>query len=202
MFQSVVGILILASAVAAQRPPGRCPEDYGVQTYPNEAACDRFYKVREGGVKDQFYGSKIDQGGKIFFDISLPQHKSGGGSDIRYYRLPAGILTPQPTTIYREVAKKALEIWFFYVALFQYSVDLGPGEVPQYEKNCSSKPSPTLFLHDYICIRVFNSGGCCATLFQVHRPQQLRQLNCFLRSVTTCHSFRPSVLPVSFAREQ
>ena len=89
-----------------------------------------------------------------------------------------------------------------YVAIFQYSVDLGPGEVPQYEKNCSSKPSPTLFLHDYICIRVFNSGGCCATLFQVHRPQQLRQLNCFLRSVTTCHSFRPSVLPVSFAREQ
>ena len=47
MIQSVVGTLILASAVAAQRPPGRCPEDYGVQTYPNEAACDRFYKVRE-----------------------------------------------------------------------------------------------------------------------------------------------------------
>ena len=49
--QSVVGILILAAAVAAQAPPGRCPEDYGVQTYPHEAACDRFYKVSGGGTK-------------------------------------------------------------------------------------------------------------------------------------------------------
>ena len=48
--QSVVGILILAAAVAAQAPPGRCPEDYGVQTYPHEAACDRFYKVRREQV--------------------------------------------------------------------------------------------------------------------------------------------------------
>ena len=49
--QSVVGILILAAAVAAQAPPGRCPEDYGVQTYPHEAACDRFYKVSGRGYK-------------------------------------------------------------------------------------------------------------------------------------------------------
>ena len=49
MFGSVVGILILVAAAAvAQKPPGRCPEDYGVQTYPNEYACDRFYKVRKG----------------------------------------------------------------------------------------------------------------------------------------------------------
>merc|ERR1712027_264769 len=50
--QSVVGILILAAAVAAQAPPGRCPEDYGVQTYPHEAACDRFYKCENGLAYD------------------------------------------------------------------------------------------------------------------------------------------------------
>ena len=48
MLGSVAGILVLAAAAAlAQKPPGRCPESYGVQTYPNENACDRFYKVRK-----------------------------------------------------------------------------------------------------------------------------------------------------------
>ena len=94
-----------------------------------------------------------------------------------------------------------------YVALFQYSVDLGPGEVPQYEKNCSSKPSPTLFLHDCICIRVFNGGGCCATLFQDPGPPppataSIKLLPSLRYHLPLLPSFRPSVLPVSFAREQ
>ena len=47
MFQSVAVVLMLAAAASAASP-GRCPENYGVQVYPNEAACDRFYKVRRG----------------------------------------------------------------------------------------------------------------------------------------------------------
>ena len=74
MFQSVVGILILAAAaVTAQRPPGRCPEDYGVQTYAHEAACDRFYKVREG----HFFREKRFRVASSF-DVQHVQHKPNG----------------------------------------------------------------------------------------------------------------------------
>jgi len=39
--------LIIASALAfAAVDAQRCPEQYGVQTYPNEEYCDRYYKVR------------------------------------------------------------------------------------------------------------------------------------------------------------
>ena len=29
----------------AQYPAGACPEPYGIQTYPDEKYCDKFYKV-------------------------------------------------------------------------------------------------------------------------------------------------------------
>ena len=30
----------------AQYPAGTCPEPYGIQTYPDEKYCDKFYKVK------------------------------------------------------------------------------------------------------------------------------------------------------------
>ena len=77
MFQSaVVGILALfAAAAVAQKPPGRCPEDYGVQTYPNEYACDRFYKVRKG-IKWMKRRSRLRK------ELNLLHLKSCGGSNI------------------------------------------------------------------------------------------------------------------------
>ena len=39
---SIAIVLALATLSVAQRG---CPESYGVQTYPDEKYCDRFYKV-------------------------------------------------------------------------------------------------------------------------------------------------------------
>ena len=40
---SIAIVVVVATLSAAQRG---CPESYGVQTYPDEKYCDRFYKVR------------------------------------------------------------------------------------------------------------------------------------------------------------
>ena len=40
---SITIVVALATLSVAQRG---CPESYGVQTYPDEKYCDRFYKVR------------------------------------------------------------------------------------------------------------------------------------------------------------
>ena len=43
-YQIIITIAVaLATLSVAQRG---CPESYGVQTYPDEKYCDRFYKVR------------------------------------------------------------------------------------------------------------------------------------------------------------
>ena len=40
---SIAIVVVVATLSAAQRG---CPESYGVQTYPDEKYCDRFYKGR------------------------------------------------------------------------------------------------------------------------------------------------------------
>ena len=43
----LVGLLLLGPAAWAQQYAG-CPEPYGVQTYPHETYCDKFYKCVNG----------------------------------------------------------------------------------------------------------------------------------------------------------
>ncbi len=40
-----LSLLALAFATATAQYAGGCPEPYGVQTYPDEKYCDKFYKV-------------------------------------------------------------------------------------------------------------------------------------------------------------
>ena len=42
-----LAILALAGAVGAQHSGG-CPESYGLQLYPHESYCDKFYKCANG----------------------------------------------------------------------------------------------------------------------------------------------------------
>ena len=44
MFVAVLGSSVLLAIAAAQNG---CPEPYGVQTYPDEKYCDRFYKASQ-----------------------------------------------------------------------------------------------------------------------------------------------------------
>jgi hypothetical protein len=43
----LVGLLLLGPAAWAQQYSG-CPEPYGIQTYPHETYCDKFYKCVNG----------------------------------------------------------------------------------------------------------------------------------------------------------
>ncbi len=42
------GLLMLAAAAATAQQYAGCPEPYGVQTYPHETYCDKFYKCANG----------------------------------------------------------------------------------------------------------------------------------------------------------
>ncbi len=47
---SLSGLLVtflglIVSFALGQRNDGHCPEKFGVQTYPHEGSCDKFYKV-------------------------------------------------------------------------------------------------------------------------------------------------------------
>ena len=49
----------------AQYPAGACPEPYGIQTYPDEKYCDKFYKVNK--VKSYFLKPYLRK--KVFYDL-------------------------------------------------------------------------------------------------------------------------------------
>merc|ERR1719507_2316933 len=53
MLQSVVGFLLILAAAAQAASPGRCPENYGVQTYADDYACDRFFKCENGTLTEE-----------------------------------------------------------------------------------------------------------------------------------------------------
>ena len=42
-----IAVLALAGLAYGQYGDARCPESYGVQTYPDEQYCDRFWKVSQ-----------------------------------------------------------------------------------------------------------------------------------------------------------
>ena len=41
----IVLLAFCGQQTLAQYPAGACPEPYGIQTYPDEKYCDKFYKV-------------------------------------------------------------------------------------------------------------------------------------------------------------
>lgn len=43
---SMLGLAVVLLSFSTSARGQGCPEQYGVQTYPNEQYCDRFYKVR------------------------------------------------------------------------------------------------------------------------------------------------------------
>ena len=45
MLLCLTALSMLAIQAAAQGPGGGCPEPYGVQTYPDDKYCDKFYLV-------------------------------------------------------------------------------------------------------------------------------------------------------------
>jgi len=47
-----LAILALAGAVGAQHSGG-CPESYGLQLYPHESYCDKFYKCANGSLTEE-----------------------------------------------------------------------------------------------------------------------------------------------------
>ena len=40
-----IALLAFGGQQAHAQYPGTCPEPYGIQTYPDEKYCDKFYKV-------------------------------------------------------------------------------------------------------------------------------------------------------------
>ena len=46
----IVLLAFCGQQTLAQYPAGACPEPYGIQTYPDEKYCDKFYKVKKWKV--------------------------------------------------------------------------------------------------------------------------------------------------------
>ena len=46
----MLGLSILVASIAFSSAQHGCPEPYGVQTYPDEKYCDRFFKVKRSDV--------------------------------------------------------------------------------------------------------------------------------------------------------
>ena len=51
----IVLLAFCGQQTLAQYPAGACPEPYGIQTYPDEKYCDKFYKVIKWKVFYEWY---------------------------------------------------------------------------------------------------------------------------------------------------
>ena len=51
----IVLLAFCGQQTLAQYPAGACPEPYGIQTYPDEKYCDKFYKVIKWKLISSFH---------------------------------------------------------------------------------------------------------------------------------------------------
>merc|ERR1712200_389979 len=95
-----LGLLLIVLAGSAKAQYSSCPEPYGLQLYPHEQYCDKFYKCANGTLYEE-----VCENGLVFDDtpISSPGclyqyglYPVGEGCQTTFYKCAAGVAYETP----------------------------------------------------------------------------------------------------------